>query len=411
MFEEYLKDILAAYEYKKVEGTLPPNLLHPTPRTLGDECLIAYRKRYNPSDDDVLNLFFTASDKAKGYTKSIQDCNIDDFRQVPKILNGKTPSPGLKFIELLAWLIDFSPRPSTLYYQQKNNNKTTNDPDILVPTEEEPGGQDSGEPQGKDHDTNQTAGQNSEEPQGTDHDTNEAEGQNSGEPEVPDHNTDETSEQETEAPEVIDQETNETAGQKTETGSAGENGKNEDTGTKPAKPIRSVVIACAILFLVAGATFFFWKKKSDIALNPLFTSQKCMYWTGDRYESIDCNEKVSNFSIIPLDTQKLNHLQKITSPDTLTTNALGKVWYTKIAGEHQFFTDSGVHPLDTQKKLKPLTRYILSNHVSYYRYLLTLVIWSICAIILIGLCSVFFIAFRKKRKNRPLILTSPKVLA
>jgi hypothetical protein len=136
-----------------------------------------------------------------------------------------------------------------------------------------------------------------------------------------------------------------------------------------------------------------------------------MYWTGDRYESIDCNEKVSNFSIIPLDTQKLNHLQKITSPDTLTTNALGKVWYTKIAGEHQFFTDSGVHPLDTQKKLKPLTRYILSNHVSYYRYLLTLVIWSICAIILIGLCSVFFIAFRKKRKNRPLILTSPKVLA
>lgn len=136
-----------------------------------------------------------------------------------------------------------------------------------------------------------------------------------------------------------------------------------------------------------------------------------MYWTGDSYELIDCNEKVGNSSIIPLDTQKLNHLQKITSPDTLTKDALGKVWYTKIAGEHQFFTDSGAHPLDTQKKLKPLTRYILSNHVSYYRYLLTLVLWSICVIVSGVLCTAFLVSFRKRRKKKMLALTNQKMFA
>ena len=377
MFDDYLKAILAAYEYKKAEGTLPPNLVHPTPGNLKDQCLIVYRERYNPGDDDVLNLFFSASDKEKGYTKSIQNCNVDDLRQVKKILNRKTPNPGIKFIELIAWLIDFKPRPSILYYKHPDKNKTTNNPDILVPTEEEP------------------------------------DEQNSGEPQVTDDNADETTEQKNGELKVIDHGKDETGRQKSDAGSPDENG--EDKETKPAKPVRripiyTVAISCIVLFLIAGTTFFFWNKKPDITPNTLFTSQKCMYWTGDHYEAVDCNEKVSDGPIVSLDVQKLTNFKKITSPDTLTKDALVKVWYTKIAGEHQYFTDSGVHPLDTQKKLRPLSRYILSNHISYYRHLLTLLVWSISVIIFFGLCSVLFIAFLKKRKKKTLALGSPEKL-
>lgn len=356
MFDDYLKAILAACEKRKDEKTFPLFLSHPTPGNFRKECINVYRERYLSSDDEVLRSFFGATDKEKGYSKIIDNSKADEFRQMPKILREEINNPGLKYIELLAWLIDFSPRPNTLYYKQANINKKTNHPDILVPTEEEP------------------------------------HGQNSGEPQVTDDNPDETGRQ------------------KSVLGSPGENEENNIKETKPAKPLRTVVLPCVFLFLVAGATFFFWKKKPDITPNTLFTSQKCMYWTGDHYEAVDCNEKVSDAPVVSLDVQKLANFKKITSPDTLTKDALGKVWYAKIAGEHQFFTDSGVHPLDTQKKLKPLTRYILSNHVSYYRYLLTLLVWSISVIIFFGLCSVLFIAFRRKRKKKTQALSSPKKL-
>lgn len=309
---DYLKAILAAYEYKKAEGILPLNLSHPTPGNLRNECIIVYRERYLDGDEQTLRSFFGAPDKQNGFSRNIDNSRADEFRQLTKILRKEPDDPGLKkpgqkYIELLAWLIDFNPRPGTLYYQQKNNNKTTNHPVRRI-------------------------------------------------------------------------------------------------------PIYTVAISFTVLFLVAGATFFFWKKKPDITPNALFTSQKCMYWTGDHYEAVDCNEKVSDAPIVSLDVQKLTNFKKITSPDTLTKDALGKVWYTKIAGEHQFFTDSGVHPLDTQKKLRPLSRYILSNHVSHYRYLLTLLVWSISVVIFLGLCSVLFIAFRKKRKKKTLALGSPEIL-
>lgn len=398
---DYLKAILAAYEYKKAEGTLPLNLSHPTPGNLRNECIIVHRERYIDGDEQTLRSFFGAADRQNGFSRNIDNSRADEFRQLTKILRKEPDDPGLKnpgqkYIELLAWLIDFNPRPSTLYYQQKNNKKTANNPDILVPAEEEPSEKNSGEFQVTDHDVVETYEQINGKILAIDQGTDKIEGQTSAELEVIDHITDEPGKQ------------------KSDTGSLEKNRGDKGKEIKPTKPIRripihTVAIACTILFLGAGTTFFFWKKKSDITINPILTS-RCMYWTGDHYETIDCNEKISDAPVVSLDMQKLTNFKKISSPDTLTKDALGKVWYTKIAGEHQFFTDSGVHPLDTQKKLKPVTRYILSNHVSYYRYLLTLLIWSISVIIFIGLCSVFFIVFRKKRKKKTMFLGSPKIL-
>lgn len=303
MFEEYLKEILAAYEKKKAEGSLPPNLSQLTPGSFRRECIIVYRERYLSTDDEILRSFFGAADKEKGYGKIIDNSKADEFRQMPKILKGELSNPGLKYIELLAWLIDFKPRPNTLFYKQANSNKATD-----------------------------------------------------------------------------------------------QSGTNKTRN----RPIPVLAMLCIVLFLAAGITFYFWKKNPDIAQNPLYASRKCMYWTGDHYEPVDCNEKIGDAPIVSLDPKKLRHFKKISSPDTLTKDAIGKIWYTKIAGEHQFFTDSGVHPVDTQRKLKPLSRYILSNHVSYYRYLLGLVLWSVCVIASVLLCIAFVLSFRKRRKKKML---------
>ncbi|RQO65859.1 hypothetical protein DBR43_26790 [Pedobacter sp. KBW06] len=354
MFEDYLKAILAAYEYKKVEGTLPPNLLHPTPGNLKEECLIVYRERYDSADDDVLRLFFSASDKDKGYTKSIQDCNVNDFRQVKKILNRNTPNPGLKFIELIAWLIDFKPRPSILYYKQADRNKTTNHlENSNVPPEE----------------------------------TNE--------PNVP----------------ALQVTIHEVSEQKTGTPELSIHGIPGPGGQKTKPSIRTIVLACTGIFLVAGATFFLWKDKTPSTLNGFLPAQKCMYWKGDHYEPVDCNEKITASPVVPLNIRKLNTFKKITLPDTLTKNSLGKVWYIRTGNQREYFTDSGNHPVDTVRTLRPLSEYILFKYISYYRYLLTLLLWSICAVVFIGLCSISLIAFRKKRRRKMLALTSPKMLA
>ena len=113
-------------------------------------------------------------------------------------------------------------------------------------------------------------------------------------------------------------------------------------------------------------------------------NQKCMYWTGKEYRPIECGAKNVRGSIVPINLATLKNKRRLLMTDTLTKRSLGKVWYLKRNGQHEFFTDSGSHPIDTQKMLRPLSRYILSNHVSYHRFLLKGLIWSLVFISSVG---------------------------
>lgn len=93
------------------------------------------------------------------------------------------------------------------------------------------------------------------------------------------------------------------------------------------------------------------------------TRQQCMYWTGSHYEVIACNLNKTNVSVVALDTFKVAHLKKITLPDTITAYSIKKVYYSKINGKIEFYTYSGVHPLDNGKILRPMTEYILNKYV------------------------------------------------
>ena len=93
-------------------------------------------------------------------------------------------------------------------------------------------------------------------------------------------------------------------------------------------------------------------------------SQGCMYWTGDRYKSVPCQEKVEGATVLALDSAKLLNFRKINVPDTLTISSINNLWYTKITVDSaEFYTGSGFHPLFPEKRLKPVTPYILNKYV------------------------------------------------
>ncbi len=92
-------------------------------------------------------------------------------------------------------------------------------------------------------------------------------------------------------------------------------------------------------------------------------SKQCMYWTGEQYLPINCNETV-NAAVIPLNKRKVEKLRKITRLDTITKNSIGNIWYAKVKIDSaEFYTDSGEYPLDTRKRLLPVTDYMLEKYV------------------------------------------------
>lgn len=358
MFDDYLENILAAYEKSKNEGTLSPHLSSPTPGSLREECLLVYRKRYNSLDDGTLRLFFEFSDKEKSYSRGIENFKTDGFKQIPKILRRGINNPGIKYIELIAWLIDFQPRPSPLYYKKPGTNNTAVNPE-KPPIEEK----------------------KKEEP----------------DPPLPEEPNDNAPKKQDDPNDTNKDNTKGNDGQTSENTDNPKDPINEKPPSKFPLSSQSVILIAIVLLLVGGGTFFFQKNKTAGLNNK--NNQKCMYWAGDHYEPTDCDKKISDVPVIPLNNSILNNFKKITLPDTLTKNDIGKIWYTSKSRKHEFFTGSGMHPTDTTRRLKPLTPYILANHVSYHRYLLNILIYSFSVLIMAIICAVCLICFRKKRKN------------
>ena len=111
MFDEYRASVLRTYKNKQAANTLEPNLMRPTPKKLREECLKLYETRYLKKDEKTIRAFFGSNlDKAE-YKKTIGKFDLDKFKPLDNFLKGKTTDPEEKNIELLAWLIDYQPRP------------------------------------------------------------------------------------------------------------------------------------------------------------------------------------------------------------------------------------------------------------------------------------------------------------
>lgn len=108
---EYRKAVLQAYETKKAAGLLSAELLSPTPGNIKTEVLNVCEQRFNSKDEKTLRSFYGTKDNKAAYYKAIDTTTADKFRPLEKVLKKGTLNTALRNIDLLAWLIDFKPRP------------------------------------------------------------------------------------------------------------------------------------------------------------------------------------------------------------------------------------------------------------------------------------------------------------
>lgn len=111
MLDDYKKAVISDYHQKKVKGLLSVNLSYPTPAKLRDECLLVLHSRPKENDEKLIRDFFNLGVISNDYGPSIKRFDIDKLRPLLKFIKGQIEDTEPKNIELLAWLIDFEPRP------------------------------------------------------------------------------------------------------------------------------------------------------------------------------------------------------------------------------------------------------------------------------------------------------------
>lgn len=162
-------------------------------------------------------------------------------------------------------------------------------------------------------------------------------------------------------------------------------------------PNTYIIISCILLLSIGSISFLAWERMATSVRMPK-ADEKFMYWDGDHYEPVKDGEQAPGVTIIPLNLKTLKEQRKITLPDTLTKYSLGKVWYKGYGKGHEYFTDSGIYPPDTSRRLKPLSTEIL-KYSSYDRYLLTRLVWFICAAFFVSLCGYWASTLKKEVKQ------------
>lgn len=300
LYIEYKELVIQDYRKKKTARSLPFDISQPSPAKLRNECLTVCRKRYDKTDERTLEAFFGQGVDEPSWLRLIGQCDIDRFRPLVNFLKNPAINPDIKIVELLAWLIDFQPRPFDK--AEKYDVNTLIDSGI-GPVESKRDDKIVSETQTGQLDQNEGIASSGE---GT--------------------------------------------SRKVPLGYKG-----------PTLNIRTAVVAVIILAL-AGNSIYLARTNKSIRIVPA-GPQVCMFWADDHYEVISCNQKHRDTLIVALDSELLVHFKKIARPDTITDKAIGYVWYIRYRGKYEFYTHEGYHPIEPLLRLRPITGYIIRNHV------------------------------------------------
>ena len=121
--ENYKKDVLDMYESTS-GGNMRHYLATPTPKNIRSACEELFYKGVANDDLYILQAFFKFKPK-DDFLKVIQNHDIDKFRPIQNFLNKKTKDTNTSNLNLIAWLINFEPRPHFLYYVKDERNDTS----------------------------------------------------------------------------------------------------------------------------------------------------------------------------------------------------------------------------------------------------------------------------------------------
>jgi hypothetical protein len=119
MIEKYRSEVLRHYEQKKAEGELSINLIHFTPVNIRNESRLLFSAACDNIDRRMLKEFFGVHFENEVSDLMVKKCDPDKFKPLCNFLKKGTKTHE-KSIELLAWLIDFRPRPFSNYWRTSN---------------------------------------------------------------------------------------------------------------------------------------------------------------------------------------------------------------------------------------------------------------------------------------------------
>lgn len=112
MYErEYRELVINDFEKKQAAGILPPELIVPTRKSLRDYSVKVCTERYKPKDEPLLRSFFGQRDNPAAYLIAVQNTDAESFRTLNNFLRDRSRGTSFINISLLAWMIDFEPRP------------------------------------------------------------------------------------------------------------------------------------------------------------------------------------------------------------------------------------------------------------------------------------------------------------
>ncbi len=122
-------------------------------------------------------------------------------------------------------------------------------------------------------------------------------------------------------------------------------------------------VGAGLLLLTASGTYLgVFHNRAGAASSG---NNQCMVWQEDHYELTDCNHPAPGKLVVAADPDRIKNFRKIGDAyvDTITARSIGQLWYLKKDNKLEYFTCRGMHPIFTDKALKPLSLYMYSKYI------------------------------------------------
>lgn len=325
MSDDYIFLVLLQYDQKLAAGTLSLLLSNPSPANLRAVSMAVCEERAVKNYEVTLDAYFGGLGEKKNYTELIGDTDLDKFKPLQNFILRKTAAPNPRVVELLAWLIDFEHRPFRF-------EKRAMLADLkAAATEPAPTGKlaesSSGEQEpiaGGIAAASQGAAAPKEQP------VQDPAGKTAPPPITPPLHL---------------------------------SGVKQPAGR--GRKFWPWIMGAAALLLAGIIIYQAIEKPVASAAGKqglISRVSGCMIWSGDHYRETACNFADQDIPVVPLDSWQLEHVRLISRPDTLTIHSVGKAGYFQTRDSIQFFTATGTYPLDTNRRLKPVTIHILKKY-------------------------------------------------
>ena len=395
-FDKFKKAVREAYLEKKSLEVLPDELNTPSPANLREYSLIRLHDQLSQDDINVFKNYFSRQNKDESIETAIKYANLGKLRSLQNFIIGETLAPSERIVKMVAILIDFPKRPyksadwiETNISSDLDESNLYEEDDVTqaMKQEDEPG--------------------ISEENKDCEETVIYPEGEIKREEELvnPDNRIMHNRDIEGKTADIVDNTSiivgNQTIGKDSPIiNNQGKysnvnNGKAEDTplsgdnlfgikglyGTSiiadnnelTSTSDGSAGDSSAEKFHNPTKNSFFLPNRRTTYLSAgaviiatvigiyYWVNKECMCWNGIRYIEVECRDNKQPNQIIGLNEDKLNNFEKIMKPDTLTKADVGKVWYSKIDNEVEFFTHSGKHPIHINKSLIAAKEHIINT--------------------------------------------------